>query len=142
MQVKIMRGMPGSGKTTYAKKNYPGAVYCSADDYHTGTDGIYRFVPANTPRAHQACLRKFLDAVRDGCELVVVDNTNTQAWEIATYYRLAELFDYEVEIVHARCPLEVCLQRQTHNVPILTMFRMWQALSVSLPPHWREVDVE
>lgn len=88
MRIVILRGLPGSGKSTYAQKlanGVEGAVICSADDFHIDADGVYRFNRYNMRAAHEACFMKFKKAVDKGAPLVIVDNTNTQHWEFAKY---------------------------------------------------------
>lgn len=144
MKVIIMRGLPGSGKSTWLRASYPDAVVCSADHYHIGNDGVYRFDPTLAGRAHVECLRKFHNAVTDpevqkAVGILAVDNTNLTAWEIAPYYRLAELFALEVEIVRLETNPWRCTVRNVHQVPEGTVFRMYQTLlNEVLPPWWKE----
>ncbi len=141
MKVYIMRGLPGSGKSLWIAKNLTNRVICSADHYHE-TNGGYEFRRENVGKAHNACLEKFTLHLIDpgeGLENVVVDNTNTTAVEIAPYYRLAEALNHEVEIIHLRCHPETSFQRNIHNVPMETIWRMWQnLLTERLPPNWKE----
>lgn len=64
-----MRGLPGSGKSLWARRYIieaaPSvAVTVSADSYHVATEdgkSVYRFKPENARAAHDACLRDFAD---------------------------------------------------------------------------------
>lgn len=88
MRIVILRGLPGSGKSTYARKlanGVKGAVICSADDFHITTTGVYQFNRDNMRAAHEACFMKFKRAVNEDAPLVIVDNTNTQLWEFSKY---------------------------------------------------------
>lgn len=156
MKVILMRGLPGSGKSTWVNHcvqhhgtNNKKVVVCSADDSHTLPDGTYKFYPANVAKAHNDCLKKFLtqldpfnpDALRNCNPLtcVIVDNTNTSAWEIAPYLRLAEAFGHEVKIVRVECSLQLATSRGVHGVPTKTMLAMQRNLLTEvLPSHWRE----
>ena len=66
-------------------------------------------------------------------DLVVVDNTNIMAWEIAPYYRLAEVWGASVEVLCFDVPLGTCLERQIHDVPREIIEKM-RARMDTLPP--------
>lgn len=145
MKVLIMRGLPGSGKSTWVRNYWnsmdPGTypLVCSADDYHM-VDDEYRYDPKKAGAAHTECLRKFLNGLQgERYDSIIVDNTNTTAAEIAPYYRLAEMFGVETKIVRVCCDLQLAMSRQTHAVPESTIFTMWQNLnSERLPAYWKE----
>lgn len=144
MRVVIMRGVPGSGKSTYVKANYPGAFVVSADDYFT-RDGVYTFDPAKLGEAHKNCLRRFLAFLRTAPHdsTLVVDNTNTHAHEIAAYYRLAECYAESVEIVHIRPGLASwynAAARNVHGVPVDLVARMYVEAE-TLPAWWKETVI-
>ncbi len=145
MKVLILRGLPGAGKTTWIAANVPEprAVF-SADAYHMTPDG-YRFDPANARKANDWCLSQFLLHLTRAVPTLVVDNTNLSAWEISVYYRLAEVYGWDVEIVYLKCSPEVSLARNVHGVPKETIVQMFARLTnETLPPWWkmRTIEVE
>jgi len=140
MQVYIMRGIPGSGKTTWAeakRKESNLSRVCSADNFHIHL-GVYKFDPAKAAAAHNGCLRNFLTELENNeCEMLFCDNTNTTAWEISPYYRLAEMFGHKPTIIQMHCPIELALTRNTHHVPTQTLMAMLQNMAFDrLPHHW------
>ena len=54
-EIVLIRGVPGSGKTTMAKTKFPNHVLCEADQFftHLGT-GMYKFDPAKLREAQRA----------------------------------------------------------------------------------------
>lgn len=152
-KVIIMRGIPGSGKSTWVRDriihNKTSTCVVSADVFHyvqqpPREDGTlvppkYEFKPENARAAHDECLRDFMQAIKEGWEEIIVDNTNSTAWEIATYYRLAEVSGYSPEIVWIQAPIERCMKRGLHNVPQHTVERMRNNMErESLPPWWNQ----
>ena len=87
MKVYILRGVSGSGKSTEAMRlaSNNKDIICSADDYFM-KNGEYKFDPSKLGEAHGECLAKFRALVKAGAETIIVDNTNTQWWEIRPYY--------------------------------------------------------
>ena len=122
----IMRGISGSGKSTYIRKNCPpDAVICSADDYFTAVLGegkSYAFDASKLGDAHKWCMQKFLNATthRDPigrASFVVINNTNIAFWEFAGYVQVAQAMGYEVEIVKMDTPPHIAAERNLHGVP-------------------------
>lgn len=161
MQIIIMRGVQGSGKTTKAEKllirfyeeverlNIRRAVgeIFSTDDFFM-VDGKYQFDPAKLPEAHAENLRNYTDAVILGHGLrtdtqeglLIVDNTNLTINEIAPYYQLAEAYGHQVKIITVRADPEICIARNIHGVPEKTIrachARMLQHDQL-MPPWWK-----
>jgi predicted kinase len=139
--VIILSGLPGSGKSTFGKRKYPHALKFSADDAFETPEG-YKFDPSRISEAHAACLRGFLAALQAKASLIVVDNTNTSAVEIAPYAALALAFGATVEIVTVRCSAEDALRYNTHGVGEKTIMYMAQSLDErKLPPWWDSREV-
>lgn len=153
MKVVIMSGVPGSGKSTYARKlvqsagmdkevPIPLGVIVSADDYFL-KDGKYIFDRNKLSDAHSWCLRRFVDAIAEGKPLgdigpkdwfkgvVVVDNTNTTGEEIAPYYQLARAFGCEVELVTVYRDIMACAEKNVHGSDLRHATTFVQALAPS-----------
>ena len=121
-KVLILRGISGSGKSTWARKfdqEHPREVLIvSADDYFIQF-GEYRFEATQLTRAHSSCLSKYMEALADPeevCDVLIVDNTNTQLWELSPYVALAQLHDTMFEVVEITCSPLVAASRTTHGV--------------------------
>ncbi len=96
----IVRGLPGSGKSSLAKK-LTEVVY-SADDFFTNKKGEYNFNAKLLGKAHEWCWGKVRDAMFIGANAVAVANTFTQAWEAEKYYQIAEEYGYSVFVIECQ----------------------------------------
>ena len=96
----IVRGLPGSGKSSLAKK-VTELVY-SADDFFTNKKGEYNFNAKLLGKAHEWCWGKVRDAMFLGVNAVAVANTFTQAWEAEKYYQIAEEYGYSVFVIECQ----------------------------------------
>lgn len=106
----IVRGVPGSGKSTWVRNNLHIKAF-EADDFFM-RDGVYRYIPDMVPRAHEFCKRRCENAMKEGQEIIAVANTFTRKWEYSKYIELAEKYGYEI-VIH------VCKgnYKNIHNVP-------------------------
>ncbi|XP_074842436.1 NEDD4-binding protein 2-like 2 isoform X2 [Carettochelys insculpta] len=95
----ILRGLPGSGKTTLSRilhgQNPDGVVF-STDDYFRQQDG-YTYNVAQLGDAHNWNQKRAKQAMDQGRSPVIIDNTNTQAWEMKPYVETALGKGYRVE---------------------------------------------
>ena len=94
-QLMLIRGLPGSGKSTVAKL-FDKALHFEADMYFLDSDGNYQFDASKIKNAHNWCRDSVMDAMKEGHPIVVVSNTFTQEWEMEVYYLLAEELGYRV----------------------------------------------
>jgi predicted kinase len=94
-QLILLRGLPGSGKSTVAKL-FDKALHFEADMYFLDADGNYHFDASKIKNAHNWCRHSVMDAMKEGHPIVVVSNTFTQEWEMEVYYLLAEELGYRV----------------------------------------------
>lgn len=115
----IMRGLPGSGKSTAAKLLSEHVF--STDDFFM-VDGEYKFDPAFLAANHVKNQTAVLNAMAKGLAPIVVANTATKAWEMKPYVSMAEAHGYEVVICYPETPwawdADECAKRNVHGVPL------------------------
>lgn len=127
----LMRGIPGSGKSTWAKAHSEkhGHVVLSTDDYwYKDGSGVYKFDPRLLQEAHrwnQARVRNAMMAGRS----VIVDNTNLDSFAVAPYFDLAIKYGYEVRIESVYAHVQLCINRNLlrsvdRQIPFNVIYRM------------------
>jgi predicted kinase len=94
----IVRGLPGSGKSTFAKTL--GGTHFETDNFFM-VDGEYKFDGSKIKEAHNWCQNSvnsamILNNTAGLNETIVVSNTSTQEWEMKPYYEMAETYGYRV----------------------------------------------
>lgn len=145
----IMRGLPGSGKSTVAQSMAAGHIemggqtvaICSTDSFFLNQDGEYVFDASKLGKHHGMNQYKANRYMFMGTEAVIIDNTNTTHKEMAPYKEMARDHDYEVvEMLvgkenlfpeledaspHAYADyIDICVRRNTHGVPKEAIERM------------------
>ena len=93
----IIRGLPGSGKTTLAQKLAPKSNVAADDWFDFFNDGVFN--PEKLKRAHQWCKEVFTEFCQENDEFVAVHNTFTQNWEYQPYIDIAEKHGYVVHVI-------------------------------------------
>ena len=128
----IMRGCPGSGKSTKAKELVGEGIIHSTDDV-IESQGNYReffaamfeskdFTPLS--RAHSTNLKNAIKSLKEGLSPVIIDNTNIKQNESKAYVKAAlelGLSDNNIKFVDIGTnglPAEVLAERNTHGVPL------------------------
>lgn len=129
MKLILMRGVSGSGKSTLAKKlatDNENSVIYSTDDFFM-IEGIYAFDPLSLGKNHKMNQDRARCAMQENTPCVIIDNTNTQAWEMRPYVEAALELGYEIEIQEPdQVPLEEIMRRQKSdkNLPLETVQKM------------------
>jgi predicted kinase len=135
----IMRGLPGSGKSTKARElaGSSGVIH-STDNYLIDpSTGKYRFDPMKIAEYHEMNLKSAIRSMKDNISPVVIDNTNVQKWHYQKYIDAAIENGYDVEVVaidptnYSESDIHELAERQkrTHNVPkevIVDMLNKWE----------------
>lgn len=81
----LIRGLPGSGKSTFARESFSWCKHFEADDFWKGKEFDARFLSL----AHKKCQENTWDAICQGYD-VVVANTFTRLWEMQPYLDMTE----------------------------------------------------
>ena len=121
----VFRGLPGSGKSTTAKKMRNSLIelgetvgYYEADMYWMGEDGLYHFDPKRLDDAHMWCRNKVREALHD-CSVVIVANTNLTKKEMDLWQQIAISENAKMEVFHLKTQYG-----NVHGVPEETIEKM------------------
>jgi len=123
-RLTLIRGLPGSGKTTLAKsiilnaKHRLNWVHFEADQYFIQPTGEYNFDKTKLGEAHNWCLAQANIALFE-YKNVIVSNTFTTKKELRPYFNLAKHYDI--------IPVVIVCQNQfesIHDVPSETLAKM------------------
>jgi predicted kinase len=127
----IVRGIPGSGKSTFAKSL--GGTHFETDMFFM-VDGEYKFDGSKIKDAHKWCqdsvhTAMLLNHTAQLNNIIVVSNTFTQEWEMKPYYEMAEYFEYKV--------FSIIVENRhgginEHNVPEEVLTKMRERFEVNL----------
>lgn len=128
----VVCGLPGCGKSTFARHLASDETICTTDDY----PGLYTHLDdgevifhgsekvGGLPmivKAHLANQDKARDLMAGLRKTVVIPNTNTQRWEFQPYLDLAAEFGYRVTVVSlfdGGLTDEELAGRNGHGVPL------------------------
>jgi predicted kinase len=127
----IVRGIPGSGKSTFAKSL--GGTHFETDMFFM-KDGEYKFDISKIKEAHKWCQDSVYTAMLLNHtallnNVIVVSNTFTQEWEMKPYFEMAEYFEYKV--------FSIVVENRhggvnKHNVPEETLTSMRNRFEINL----------
>jgi hypothetical protein len=117
----IVRGLPGSGKSTIARQcvaDGNGMVAHVEADMWFERSGTYKYEKEELPNAHKWCQDECLRLLKEG-KTVIVSNTFTRKWEMKPYIRMAEAMGIPRHYYNCTGNYE-----SIHNVPADAMDRM------------------
>jgi predicted kinase len=92
----LLRGVPGSGKSTFAKMITDDYSICEADQFFYDKEGSYNFDPARLKAAHEWCRFHVETRMKAANPSIVVSNTFTKEWEMSDYFDLGKKYGYKV----------------------------------------------
>ena len=100
----LLRGVPGSGKTTLGniilfstQSNIQDVL--SADNFFVNEKEEYIFDSTKLKEAHNDCQVKCAERMRNEFSKILVANKFTQEWEMEPYFIMAERYNYRIHTV-------------------------------------------
>lgn len=132
MRLILVRGVPGSGKSTFAAKVFPGAFHVENDMFHV-KDGEYRFDFNRQKDAVSWCMDMCDTALRNDMD-VIVSNTFTKCKYVMAYVKLATEHGADVSVYRMTGSF-----KNSHSVPAAVFenmkknFEDWPGETVVVP---------
>ena len=118
-KVIILQGLPGSGKSTWAKEQCSldnRTKRITKDDLRAMLGGDYSKGLENLVKATRDFIIK--QAMMLGYETIIIDDTNFHPSHISDITAIVEAkvpANYSVEILEFECPVEICIQRDAQR---------------------------
>lgn len=114
----LVRGHPGSGKSTIAETLFPSFLHFEADMFFINQGGVYVFDKDKIKEAHQWCQEMTRKHIKRNFD-VIVTNTFTKKWELEPYLCIAKDFNAELYVIKAEGNFQ-----SVHGVPDEVIKRM------------------
>ena len=124
----LIRGLPGAGKTSFAKTVANKSPIIAADDFFE-VNGKYKFDADLLHEAHTHCLRRTEIAMMAGEKNIYVTNTFTTEREMKPYFEIANTFGYTVFSIIVENRLQT---KNIHNVSEETINKMKNRFNIKL----------
>jgi predicted kinase len=148
-QVICMQGVSGSGKSHLARRlvaeahrdNRPGYIVSADTYFYALGGGKYKFDFNKLGAAHDVCFRDFMAHLTSlGNGLVVVDNTNTVAADLAPYMRAASAYGWDAKIIRVECDPLKAAARNDGRAPMSSVTSQAGNLERENFPRWWVVE--
>ena len=110
-----MQGVPGSGKSYLAEMiaaQTKGRIF-STDALWYDEEGNYNFDREQLGEKHRLNQQLVAEAMVEGVESIIVDNTNLDANSIEPYVMMASIHEYLIQVVRVSCDPAVAKQRNS-----------------------------
>ena len=127
----IMRGVPGSGKSTTAIKlaGSSGIIH-AVDNYHVDSRGSFCWDDAKVEEYYERNFRAFTKSCQRGYPVIVCDCINIERADFKKYIDVAKQYGYitSTVVMDPPAPL-VAAQRNVHSVTvdqINDMYKKWE----------------
>jgi len=114
----IIRGLPGSGKTTLARVLAP-YYNVSADDFMVDEEGNFCFDPERLGEVHKRCEIQVIEWMTQGHSVIAVHNTFGHLDHAKPYIDMASRYGYTPVLLEAQGNFT-----SEHGVPAQTIKRM------------------
>lgn len=124
--VTIIRGLPGSGKSTFA--NLIADEVFEADQFFY-KDEKCEYDREKIKEAHDDCFARFKKSVEKGCDHIAIANTFTRNWEFRQYKEFAEENGYRVFVIIME---NRHTEKDIHNVPADKIKNMKDRFEINL----------
>lgn len=97
--VIILRGLPGSGKTSFVEDVIKPDAHIEADQFFVDEKGEYHFDQSRQGLAHKDAMVRFEKALSEEKGKIVVSNTSSRRSEFWSYLKKAKEKGYRVSVM-------------------------------------------
>jgi len=132
----VIRGIPGSGKTTFASlfSRISECKIHSVDDLHVDRSGNFSWDENNCDQIYKKNLENFRKDCLKGVHIVVCDCVNYKVSHIQDYLDIAKEFGYRSYVVTSEfIPISESSSLNKHKVPVSKLekfYNEWESWPV------------
>jgi len=136
MKLFLVRGIPGSGKSTFANELANiNTIVCEADQFFMDK-GAYNFIASQLNDAHKWCQAKVAFCLKRGYD-VVVANTSLYHRDLHCYNDIADRYNATFHIINCNGKF-----KSIHGVPEEVMENMTKKYKLISDKEWIEIRKE